>query len=147
MPYRARVLITVERVALLKRVALFSATPDRALAGLAQVVTEVEVSAGDTVMREGDVEDWLYVVVDGELEVLRHDRHATVASGEVVGELAVLDPMPRSATVLAVTDSLLFRLDKAAFDDAVAVRPEIARGVIVELVRRLRAPLERPSLP
>ena len=140
-------LITVERVALLKRVALFSATPDRALAGLAQVVTEVDVPAGDTVMLEGDVEDWLYVVIDGELEVHREDRRVTVAAGEVVGELAVLDPMPRSATVVALTDCLLFRLDKAAFYDAVALRPEIARGVIVELVRRLREPHEPPRTP
>lgn len=136
-------LLTVERVALLRRVRLFAETPDRALAGLAQVVTEVEVPAGATVMHEGAVEDWLYVVVDGELEVLREDRRATIGAGEVVGELAVLDPMPRSATVRAVTDSLLFRLDKAAFDEAVDERPEIARGIIRELVGRLREPRAR----
>lgn len=133
-------LLTVERVALLRRVRLFAETPDRALAGLAQVVTEVEFAAGATVMREGAVEDWLYVVVDGELEVLREDRRAIIGAGEVVGELAVLDPMPRSATVRALTDSLLFRLDKAAFDEAVDERPEIARGIIRDLVRRLREP-------
>lgn len=141
------VLITVERVALLRRVRLFSGTPERALAGLAQVVEEVEVSAGETVMREGAVEDWLYVVVDGELEVVRDDRRATIRAGGVVGELAVLDPMPRSATVRAVTDALLFRLDKASFDEAVELRPEIARGVIIELVARLRETHDRPASP
>jgi CRP/FNR family transcriptional regulator, cyclic AMP receptor protein len=141
------VLITVERVALLRRVGLFSGTPERALAGLAQVVEEVEVPAGETVMREGAVEDWLYVVVDGELEVVRADRRATIPAGGVVGELAVLDPMPRSATVRAVTDTLLFRLDKASFDEAVELRPEIARGVILELVARLRETHDRPASP
>lgn len=99
-------------------------------------------------MREGAVEDWLYVVVDGgELEVVRDDRRATIRAGGVVGELAVLDPMPRSATVRAVTDALLFRLDKASFDEAVELRPEIARGVIIELVARLRETHDRPASP
>ena len=138
-------LLTVERVALLRRVGLFAETPDRALAGVAQVVTEVEVTAGATVMLEGAVEDWLYVVVDGQLEVVREDRRAAIGPGEVVGELAVLDPMPRSATVRAVTDCLLFRLDKDAFDEVLDERPEIARGVIRELVGRLREARERPS--
>ena len=138
-------LLTVERVALLRRVGLFAETPDRALAGVAQVVSEVEVAAGETVMQEGAVEDWLYVVVDGQLEVVREDRRATIGPGEVVGELAVLDPMPRSATVRATTDCLLFRLDKAAFDEVLDERPEVARGVIRELVGRLRETRERPS--
>ena len=138
-------LLTVERVALLRRVALFGETPDRALAGVAQVLTEVELPAGAMVMEEGAVEDWLFVVVDGELEVVREDRHVRLGPGDVVGELAVLDPMPRSATVRAVTDCLLFRLDKAAFDEALDSRPEVARGVIRELVRRLRQPRERPT--
>jgi CRP-like cAMP-binding protein len=138
-------LLTVERVALLRRVGLFAETPDRALAGVAQVVTEVEVTAGATVMLEGAVEDWLYVVVDGQLEVVREDRRAAIGPGEVVGELAVLDPMPRSATVRAVTDCLLFRLDKDAFDEVLDERPEIARGVIRELVGRLREAREWPS--
>ena len=138
-------LLTVERVALLRRVGLFAETPDRALAGVARVVTEVEVAAGATVMQEGAVEDWLYVVVDGQLEVVRDDRRAVIGPGEVVGELAVLDPMPRSATVRAATDCLLFRLDKEAFDEVLAERPEIARGVIRELVGRLREARERPS--
>jgi len=135
----------VERVAVLRRVALFSETPDRALAGVAQVLTEVELAAGTEVMEEGAVEDWLYVVVDGELEVVREDRRVVLGPGAVVGELAVLDPMPRSATVRALTDCLLFRLDKTAFDEALDTRPEVARGVIRELVRRLREPHERPG--
>ena len=138
-------LLTVERVALLRRVGLFAETPDRALAGVAQVVTEVEFPAGAMVMREGDLEDWLYVVVDGELEVVRADRRAVIGAGGVVGELAVLDPMPRSATVRATTDCLLFRLDKIAFDEVLGERPEVARGVIRELVGRLREARERPG--
>lgn len=62
--------LTVERVALLRRVGLFAETPDRALAGVAQFATAVEFPVGAMVMREGDLEDWLYVVVDGPGQVL-----------------------------------------------------------------------------
>jgi CRP/FNR family transcriptional regulator, cyclic AMP receptor protein len=139
------VLLTVERVAVLRHVDLFAATPDRVLAGVAQVVEEVEVPAGSVVMTEGEIEDWLFVVVDGEVDVLRSDRQVRMGAGSVVGELAVLDPQPRSATVTAVTDCVLFRLRKPAFDDALQSRPEIARGVIAELVRRLRETHRTPS--
>ena len=133
-------LITLERVAHLRHVGLFSATPDRVLAGVAQVLVEETFEAGDVVMREGDVESWMYLVVEGELQVQRLDRQVTVGPGTVVGELAVLDPQPRSATVTALTPVLAFRLGKDAFDEVLLSRPEVARGVIVELARRLREP-------
>lgn len=131
-------LLTIERVALLRRVDLFSQTPDRVLAGVAQVLEEVEVPAGATVMRAGALEDWLFVVADGELEVRRPGHRAVIPTGDVVGELAVLDPQPRTADVVARTPALLFRLRKAAFDEVMATRPEVAQGVVRELVRRLR---------
>jgi CRP-like cAMP-binding protein len=131
-------LLTIERVALLRRVDLFSQTPDRVLAGVAQVLEEVEVPAGAMVMEAGAHEDWLFVVADGELEVRRGDHRAVIPTGDVVGELAVLDPQPRTADVVALTPALLFRLRKAAFDEVMATRPEVARGVVRELVRRLR---------
>jgi CRP-like cAMP-binding protein len=64
--------------------------------------------------------------------------------GSVVGEMAVLDPQPRSATVTAMTPVRAFRLRKAAFDQALRMRPEIAAGVITELVRRLRESHQQP---
>lgn len=140
-------LLTIERVALLRRVDLFSQTPDRVLAGVAQVLEEVEVPAGAMVMAAGAVEDWLFVVAEGELEVRRGEHRATIPTGDVVGELAVLDPQPRTADVVARTPALLFRLRKAAFDEVMATRPEVARGVVRELVGRLRERMEPPGAP
>lgn len=137
-------LLTVERVALLRRIDLFSGTPDRVLAGVASVVEEVAFAPGEELMREGAVEDWLFVVVAGDVEVSRSDRTVTMGAGSVVGELAVLDPQPRSATVTAVSPVTAFRLRREAFREAVESQPEVAMGVITELVRRLREPHERP---
>jgi CRP-like cAMP-binding protein len=138
-------LLTVERVALLRRIDLFSRTPDRVLAGVASVVDEVELAPGDELMHEGAVEDWLFVVVAGEVEVVRSDRRVTMGAGSVVGELAALDPQPRSATVRALSRVTAFRLRRDAFREAVESQPEIAMGVITELVRRLREPRESPG--
>ena len=117
------VALTIERVALLRRVELFASTADRVLAGIARVLEEVTCPVGAVIMEAGAVEDWLFVVEHGEVEVIRPDRRVRMGVGSVVGELAVLDARPRSATVV---------------DDALDAQPEIARGVIADLARRLR---------
>jgi CRP-like cAMP-binding protein len=138
------VLLTVERVALLRRMDLFSRTPDRVLAALASALDEVSFLEGDVLMREGAFEDWLYLIVQGEVRVGRSDRQVRLGAGSAVGELAALDPRPRSATVTALSPVLAFQLRRDAFQEAVESQPEIAMGVITELVRRLREPHERP---
>jgi CRP/FNR family transcriptional regulator, cyclic AMP receptor protein len=140
-------LLTVERVALLRHVDLFAAAPGRVLAGIAPVLEEVDFAEGTVLMRAGDIEDWLFVIVDGDVEVARADRRVRLGPGSVVGELAVLDPEPRSANVTAITAVRAFRLRKAAFDEALHTRPEIAAGVIAELVRRLREEHEPQTPP
>lgn len=140
-------LLAVERVALLRHVDLFAKAPGRVLAGLARVLEEVDFPPGAELMHQGAVEDWLFVVVEGEVEVVRPDRLVRLGPGSVVGELSVLDPQPRSATVTAASPVRAFRLRKAAVDEAVRTRPEIAAGVITELVHRLRESHEPPPRP
>ncbi len=131
-------LLTIERVALLRRADLFAETPDRVLAGLAHVLEEVELPTGALVMAEGAVEGWMYLIEHGEVEVIRSDRRIRMGAGDVVGELEILDTQPRSATVIALSPLRLLRLSRAAFEEALSTRPEIARGVITLLTRRLR---------
>jgi CRP/FNR family cyclic AMP-dependent transcriptional regulator len=138
-------LLTVERVAALRHVDLFAATPGRVLAGLANVLEETEFQPGEELMREGAVEDWLYVVIAGDVEVTRADRRVQMSAACVVGEMQVLDPAARSATVTALTPVTALRLDKLAFDEVLLMRPEIAAGVITELVRRLRQNHQPPQ--
>jgi CRP-like cAMP-binding protein len=139
------VLLTIERVALLKRVSLFERTPDRVLAGLARTLVEEEFTQGADLIVEGAVEDWMFVIVDGSVRVTRADRVVELGPAQVVGELAVLEPEPRTATVTALTDVRAFRLGKVDFDEALRTRPEIAAGVIAELVRRLREARRTPT--
>ncbi len=133
-------LLTIEKVAILKRVDLFAAIPDAVLAAVAEIVTEVHLPPGETFIREGELEDWLFVVVDGRVQVHSGPRiFLNLGPGESVGELALLDPEPRAASVTTLEDTLLFRLDREPFDALQADQPEIARGIIRALCRRVRA--------
>jgi CRP-like cAMP-binding protein len=64
---------------------------------------------------------------------------AQLKEGEVLGELALLDPAPRSATVRSLGDSTLLRIDREVFLDLLRANHEIAEGVTRMLARRLRA--------
>ena len=130
--------LTVDRVALLRRASLFATTPGRVLAGLAARLEEVVFDAGDVLITAGAVEEWLLILVEGEVEVVRPDGRVRMRPVDIIGELAVLDPHPRIATVVARTDGFAFRLDKQDFDEALRLRPEIATSVITALARRIR---------
>lgn len=131
-------LLAVERVAVLRHVEMFSHAPSRLLAGLAHALDEVEFPPGAVLMEAGATEDWLFVLVEGEVDVTRQDRWIRMGPGQTVGEMEVLDSRARSATITARTPVRALRLSKAAFDEALRLSPEIARGVIIDLVRRLR---------
>lgn len=133
-------MLTVDRVTMLRHVGIFAHTPGRVLVGLASALEEERFAPGDELIAIGQTEDWLYVLSAGTVEIVRPDRRVRQDAPTVVGELAVVDPQPRSATVVAVTDVVAHRLAKAAFDEALEARPEIARGVIVALAERVREP-------
>jgi len=132
-------LTVVDRVVALHEVPLFAAVPGRTLAALATCAEEVLVSRGDEVIVEGAVEDHLFVVVRGSLRATHDGRVLRELSpGATVGELAALVPEPRSATVTAVEDGLLLRIDKQALDELLVDHPELVQGVIRTLVSMLR---------
>lgn len=132
-------LLTIERVALLKSIDIFAETPDHILASVARIIEEVELVRGENFIKEGESGDCLYLVIEGEVRVHSNERTIlTLGPGKTVGELALLDPEPRSASVTAVNDAFLFRIDREPFDEVLADRPEIALGIIRTLTRRLR---------
>jgi len=133
----------VERVAALHRVELFAGIPGRVLAAVAEAGVEKRLAVGELLMEEGAVEAHLYAVVEGRVKVHRGDRTLVeLGPGATVGELAVLVPAPRAASVTALEPSLVLRVDQAVLDELLIDWPELAHGVISELVSRLRATTE-----
>jgi len=132
--------LTIERVAVLQRVALFGDVPGHTLVAVARLLEEVPFDTGDRIIERGSVEDWLFVVATGRIRV--HIGELTLLEhgpGGVVGEFALLAPAPRSASATAIEPSLLLRLRRGTFEELLDDRPEIARGVISTLARMLQA--------
>lgn len=129
----------VERVSALHRVRMFAGVPGRVLAAVAETAVEEHVAPGRVLIEEGAVEAHLYVIVAGRVRVHRGDRTLVeLGPGSTVGDLAVLDPAPRSASVTALAPTLVLRVDQIVLDELLVEWPELARGVIVQLVSRLR---------
>ena len=129
----------VERVAALHRIDLFAGVPGRVLAAVADVAAEVRAEAGTTLIEQDAVEAHLFAIVEGRVRVHQAERTLRVQGpGTTVGELAVLVPQPRSASVTVVEQALLLRVDKAVLDDLLVDWPELSEGVIAALVARLR---------
>jgi CRP-like cAMP-binding protein len=132
-------LLTIEKVSILKSITIFAETPDHVLASVAAITDELDALPGETFIRAGEYGDCMYIIVDGQVRVHSGERTIlTLGPGKSVGELAILDPEPRSASVTAVEETHLFRIERDAFDEVMADRPEIARGVIQALCQRLR---------
>ena len=107
--------------ALLRSVPLFAPLSLGTLENVSRRLAEVEVSAGHAVVREGEPGERFYVIAEGEFEV-SNSRGAfpLLGEGDVFGEIALLRDIPRTATVTARTDGLLYALDRESFLAAVA---------------------------
>jgi NTE family protein len=128
----------------LSSVPLLSALDEPSLAALDAELKRVSVPGGQTLFRENDVADALYVVMSGCLGVSVSDGHgrdslvSRVIAGETVGEMGVLDGGLRSATVQALRDTELLRLDKSSCERLVERYPRSMLSLVSLLVRRLR---------
>lgn len=96
-------------------------------------------SAGQTIFNQGDTGEVMYVVQEGEVDIVINGRVIeTVAAGGVVGELAMIDNSPRSATVIARTNTRLVAIDEKRFSFLVQYTPNFANHVMQIMSKRIR---------
>lgn len=137
-----RPMTAIEKLMLLRGVDLFAAVDGEGLAAIARVTTEAEVAPGEVLVREGEHGDALYVVVRGRARLTRGERViGEVGERAVLGEVALLDPGPRTATVRALDALGVLRIDRDAFVEVLAAWPEVATAVLRMLARRTREAL------
>ena len=137
--------VPVVEIALLRSLPLFSPLGAPALEGLARGLAELQSPAGTAVVREGEPGDRFYVVAEGALEVSAQGRELrTIGRGEGFGEIALLENVPRTATVTARTDTRLYALDKPSFLASVSSHPRAA-GEADRLVRE-RLPSKQATI-
>lgn len=136
---KTNTLLEIEKVIILKSTSLFTETPENILVDIASIVREERISEGAMIIEKGDQGSSMYIISEGEVRI--HDGDVTFAilkNREFFGELALLDPEPRSASVSALKDSLLLRLDQEDFYELMSERMEVAKGILKILCRRLR---------
>ena len=101
--------------------------------------TLTQILPGHVVFAQGDQGNVMYVLVEGEAQILLDGKVVeTVRAGGIVGEMALIDAGPRSATAIAKTRCVLVPIDERRFNDLVRQRPEFALEVMRSLVHRLR---------
>ena len=124
-------LLTIEKVLILKSVKIFSSVPEAQLADLATIAESVEYSAGDTILKQGELGTSMYIVANGKVRITEGNKELGVlGSRTVFGELAALDPEPRAASVEAVEDCTLLRLDGESLYELMSGNKEVTRGII-----------------
>jgi CRP/FNR family transcriptional regulator len=141
--------VSSSNVKLLARVPLFAELSEDELERIGAVAVPRSFPRGVRVFHEGDDSDACYIVRSGDLRVTREHSDgraialATLAPGDIFGELAMLDGGARSASVETLADSELLALPAGDVRRLLAKHPDIAVKLIVALVRRLRETNER----
>ena len=137
-------LLLVEKVLLLKSLALFKDTPENILADLAPLMKEMQYEPGIEIFKEGETGDCMYVIGQGGVRIHKGDTTlAILKDKEVFGELSLLDADTRSASATTETDCVLYKIDQEPFYELLDERPEVARGFIKILCQRLRTMNEK----
>jgi small-conductance mechanosensitive channel/CRP-like cAMP-binding protein len=133
-----------ERLAALAGVELFSTLTDAEREHLAGHVIYAPFAAGEIITHQGAVAHWLYILVSGQAEIRVNSpdgpakKIATLTPCAVFGEMGLLTGAPRAADVVAIGATECYRLDKAAFEQIIRERPEIADGMATVMAKRRR---------
>ena len=136
-----------DRQQLLANVALFSACTDKELDRLARHAEIVDFRAGDVLMREGEAGHEFYAIIDGEVGVTSGgETVAKLGPGTYVGEQALLDPGPRTATVTALRDTQTVLLSSREFYAAIDDVPGLSRKLLAGMAKRLREATAHPPV-
>ena len=129
--------------ALLRTVPLFTALGEADLERIRSATTERHIEDGDRLFAEGETAEHAYVIVAGQLEILKHsaDREVLLAvrgPGDVIGEMALLENAPRMAAAAARGPTTLLEIPRSVFEEVLASSPEAARGLFGVLLTRWR---------
>ena len=130
--------------AIVRKAPLFSALDDDSANSLIASMTKVKVAKGNTLFKEGDKGDKLFIVLDGKLKLGttssdgRDNLLSILGPGEMFGELSLFDPEPRTSTATAVTDARLAALAHDQVIGLVTAHPQVSLELLRRLAQRFR---------
>jgi HEAT repeat protein/ATP/ADP translocase len=135
---------TMEQLLALRRISLFSSLTLDQLEAIAHLTKEVTYAPGETIVRQGDSGNELYLVLEGVTDVYlaygtaSQRRVNSIEAVDYFGEMAVLDGEPRSATIVAREPCRLLTLDGDSLKSLIRQMPEISFGIFRILTERVR---------
>lgn len=110
-----------------------------------------EASAGTTLFHEGETGDYLCLVIEGKVEIYKEDRNAqekivaVITAGKTLGEMAIVDGEPRSATAVMAEPTILAILTRTSFQRIAAEKPALATKIMLKIARLLSQRLRQTS--
>lgn len=133
-------LLLIEKVLLLKSISIFSGSPENILAEAAHLLHEEEVESSVRLFNEGDIGNCMYIIFRGSIRIHKGEQTLAILNErDFFGDLSLLDTETRSANATTLTQCVLLRIDQEPFFELLETQPEVARGVIRILSKRLRA--------
>lgn len=132
-------MIDPKLILILRKVDMFQDAPQEVLEELAPLVTYHEYKENQLIIRKGDEGNSLFIVASGRVRI--HDEEQVVAkmeSGNFFGEISFLDTAPRSMSVSADSDSVLYRISRDDFYLVFKNQPEVTSIIVSTLTKRLR---------
>jgi CRP/FNR family cyclic AMP-dependent transcriptional regulator len=124
----------------LRRVPLFEGMTDRAIEHVAEITHETHFDAGEAVMREGEEGREFLVIVDGALEISRGGAPiGRLGPGDFLGEIALIDGRPRTATATTLAPVKALVIERDAFNGLIDDIGAVRHGILMALTERIRS--------
>jgi CRP-like cAMP-binding protein len=130
--------LIIDKVMALKAVNIFSNLPEHILAEISEIIDIEEHTEGETIINKGDIGNSMYLIRKGKVKVHDGDKiFARLNENDIVGELSLLAPVPRTANVTATENLVLFKIEREYFMDLLYEEPELMHGIMEVLVNRI----------
>ena len=124
----------------LRAIPVFSACSPKELTRIAGAIERVDVHSGDVLVREGANASEFFIILTGEAQVTRGGQFlAALSPGRHFGELALLDPAPRNATVTMTTDGQVLVLTQREFFTLMRDVPGLVKQLLTGLAQRVHS--------
>jgi CRP/FNR family cyclic AMP-dependent transcriptional regulator len=128
-----------QTAAVLSGIPMFADFSKKHLQRLAAETDELRFDPGQVIVREDDLGETLFVVLEGEAKVMRGKKEVgSVVPGDFFGELSAIDGGPRTASVVAVTPMRVLRLFRRTLTSLIADEPQVTMKLLDGIVRRFR---------
>lgn len=128
-----------DKLEILRGVPLFADLDDRSLQAVAMFAHDASFKADEVVMLEGEPGDAFYVIVEGTVRVEHGDRTVrSMTAGGFMGEIALLEQRPRTATITCVTDVRALEIHRHEFERLLDTMPAVHRRIRAAVDRRVR---------